>query len=356
MNTKLIRKRSKKTGLPPGALVHIGDKKTEPVKISVIDYDENQFRELDAKSVEDCFPFKDTPTVTWINIDGIHNVDVVEKIGMHFNIHPLVLEDIVTPGQLPKMEDAEEYLFIVLKMLTYSEKDIELTTEQVSLLVGKNYVISFQESKEGDVFDPIRERIRTAKVRMRKLGPDYLAYSLMDAVIDNYFIILEKIGEKIESLEEELLAGPSSAHIKQIHTLKRDLLFLRKSVWPLREVVSCMEKGDTALVHESTEIYLRDLYDHIIQVMDTIETFRDMVSGILDLYLSSTSNKLNEVMKVLTIIATLFIPLTFVVGVYGMNFDYMPELKSKWGYPLIWAAMLLIAGGMLMYFKKRKWL
>jgi magnesium transporter len=311
--------------------------------------------EKEAKEVEECFPFKDKPTVTWINIDGIQRIDVIEKIGKHFNLHPLALEDIVNTGQRPKMEDFVDYIFVVLKMLYYDEKKREPNAEQLSLVLGPNWVISFQEN-EGDVFDPIRERIRADKGRIRKMGADYLIYALIDAVVDNYFIILEKIGEKIEEIEDELVANPSPETLQAIHNLKRQMIFLRKSVWPLREVISRLERWESQLINKSTYIYLRDVYDHTIQVIDAIETFRDMLSGMLDIYLSSVSNRMNEVMKVLTIIATIFIPLTLVAGLYGMNFKYMPELEWPWGYPLVLFVMFTIGVLMLIYFRKKKWL
>jgi len=344
-----------KVGLPPGTLVHIGERKTEKIKITVIDYDSKNFQEKEIHKIEECFPFKDKPTVTWINIDGLQEVGVVEKIGTHFGVHPLILEDILHTGQRPKAEDLGDYLFIVLKMIYHDENEDEIMGEQVSLILGQNYVISFQE-REGDIFNPIRERIRNGKGRIRKAGADYLAYALIDAIVDHYFVILEKLGEKIESLEEELVTNPIPETLQMIHTLKRNLIFLRKSVWPLREVISGLERGESPLITEPTGIYLRDVYDHTIQVIDTIETFRDMVSGMLDIYLSSLSNRMNEVMKVLTIIATIFIPLTFIVGIYGMNFKFMPELEWHWGYPTALIIMLLLVGFMLLYFRRKKWL
>jgi magnesium transporter len=333
----------------------VGEKRAAEVQIAVIDYDEAQFQEKEAKTVEECFPFKDKPTVTWINVNGIHRVDVIEKIGKHFNIHPLVLEDILNTGQRPKMEDFGEYIYIVLKMLHYNDETNEIASEQMSLILGPNFVISFQE-KEGDVFNPIRERIRNDKGRIRKMGSDYLAYALADAVVDNYFIILEKFGEKTEFLEEELVTNPTPETLQGIHNLKREMIFLRKSVWPLREVISGLERGESALIKKTTAIYLRDVYDHTIQVIDTVETLRDMISGMLDIYLSSISNKMNEVMKVLTIIATIFIPLTFIAGVYGMNFANMPELGWHWGYFVVLVVMLAIGVSMLIHFRRKKWL
>jgi magnesium transporter len=271
-------------------------------------------------------------------------------------LHPLVLEDILTTDQRPKMEDYDEYLYIVLRMLYYNDDhDDEVTTEQMSLILGMNFVLSFQE-RESDIFTPIIERMRNGKGRLRRMGADYLAYALMDSIVDHYFVILEKLGEKIEYLEDQLVVQATPATLQQIHGLKREMIFLRKSVWPLREVVGRMERGGSPLIRESTLVYLRDIYDHTIQVMDTIETFRDILSGMLDIYLSSISNRMNAVMKVLTVIATIFMPLTFIAGVYGMNFKYMPELEWHWGYPAIWGLMVTIALFMLYFFKKKKWL
>jgi magnesium transporter len=353
--SRFFKKRTQKIGLPPGTLVHVGEKKVEKTKITIIDYDAEHLEEKVAKTVDECFSFKDKPTVTWINIDGIHEIEIIEKIGNHFDLHPLILEDIVHTEQRPKMEDFEHYIYVVLRLLTFDEIDNEINAEQISIILGSNFIISFQEM-EGDVFDHVRDRIRNSKGRIRKMGADYLAYALLDAIVDNYFVILEKLGEKIEAMEEELVTNPRPETLQTIHELKREMIFLRKSVWPLREVVNSMERGESSLIQDSTTIYLRDVYDHTIQVIDTIETFRDMLSGMLDIYLSSVSNKMNEVMKVLTIIATIFIPLTFIAGNYGMNFEYMPELGWRWSYPVYWMVVLTVAAFMVMYFKRKKWL
>ena len=353
---KLVKKRSKKIGLPPGTLIHIGDKKIENVEMTLISYDEAQYQEREIKKIEECFPFKDKPVVTWLNINGIHDAEIMEKIGEYVGLHPLLLEDIMNTDQRPKIEDFGDYIFITLKMLyCCNEKKNEIEIEQVSLILGINFVISFQE-REGDVFNSIRERIRRGKGKMRKSGADYLAYTLIDAIVDNYFVILEGTGEKIEEMEEKLITNPTPKTLQGIHNLKRDMIFLRKSVWPLREVVSGLERTESSLIRKSTGIYLRDVYDHSIQVIDTIETFRDMISGMVDIYLSSISNKMNEVMKVLTIIATIFIPLTFIAGVYGMNFVYMPELQLRWGYFATLFIMAVVSVFMLIYFRKKKWL
>jgi len=346
---------SRKAGLPPGTVLHIGEVSDADVKIRLVDYDETSLRESELSSIEESFPFKDSPTVTWINIDGLHRVDLIEKLGEHFGLHPLVLEDIAHTGQRPKMEDYEGTLFILMKMFRYNDDRDEIGDEQISILLGPNWVISLQE-RPGDVFDPLRERIRYDKGRIRKMGADYLAYSIIDAIVDNYFIILEKLGDRVEALDEKLVVNPSPDALKEIHALKRELLFLRKSVWPLREVISALQRGESSLFEARTLIYLRDVYDHTIQVIDTVETLRDMISGMLDIYLSSVSNRMNEVMKVLTIIATIFIPLTFVAGIYGMNFTYMPELKWSFGYFCALGIMGIVAGAMLIYFRRKKWL
>jgi magnesium transporter len=350
-----VTKRSGKSGLPPGTLVHIGEKKADASKITVLDYDEANFQEAEFPTIEECFLFKDKPTVTWINIEGLHQVEIVQKLGDCYGFHPLVLEDILNTQQRPKVEDYGDYLYIVLKMLHNGENP-ETVAEQISIILGRNYVISFQEGMEGDVFNAIRERLRNKKGRIRSMGADYLAYSLLDAIVDNYFVILEKMGERIENLEEELVQAPTNETLRGIHHLKREMIFLRKAVWPLREVVNTTEKGESPLVKDSTRIYLRDVYDHTIQVIDTIESSRDMLSGMLDIYLSSISNRMNEIMKFLTIIGTIFIPLTFIAGVYGMNFEFMPELKWRWGYFLLLGVMSGIGICMLLYFKKKHWL
>jgi len=358
---RLIKRSLKKRGLPPGSLVHVGEKKTEKVRISIIDYSTGRFEEKEVRNVEECFPFKRKPTVTWINVDGLHEVDIIEKLGKCFEIHPLVLEDILNTDQRPKMEDFDKYIFFILKMLYIDIKTQEIHSEQVSLILGKNFVISFQESI-GDIFDAVRERIRKGKGRIQKMDADYLVYSLIDAIVDNYFIILEKIGERVESMEEDLVSNPVPQTLQKIYNLKREMIYLRKSVWPLREVINGLLREESKLIKDSTHIYLRDLYDHTIQTIDTIETFRDMISGMLDIYMSSVSNKMNEVMKVLTIFAAIFIPLTFVAGVYGMNFSpdaspfNMPELNYYWAYPMILFAMAIIGVIMLIYFKRKKWL
>jgi len=353
--TRMGGKRSKKIGLPPGTLVHVGEALSEKVRISVIDYDETSCQEKEVANVSDLAPYRESRTTTWINVDGIHDVTTVEALGELFHLHPLVLEDIVNTTQRPKIEDAGDYLFIVLKVLDYNEESDEITLSQLSLILGPTVLISFQE-REGDLFNPVRERLKGGNVRIRKSGADYLAYSLIDTVVDNYFAILERLAEKMEVLEEQVVKNPGRETLQGIHRLKTDMIYLRRSIWPLREVVNTLDRGDSALIKDSTLPYLRDVYDHTIHAIDTMETFRDIVSGMLDIYLSSVSNRLNEIMKVLTIIATIFIPLTFLSGWYGMNFKDMPELAWRWGYPMVIGIALTVATTMLIYFWRKKWL
>ena len=350
---RVFKRRSQKAGLPPGVLIPVTRERAEKVRISVIDYDESNVEEKEIRTLQEVLPFRDSPTVTWINIDGIHDTEIIEKIGSDFGIHPLVLEDIVNTGQRPKMEDFDAYIYVVLRMLCL-EKD-GVRSEQVSIILGPNFVISFQEMP-GDVFNPIRERLRGTKWRIRKLGADYLAYALIDMIVDNYFLILETFGDQIEELEAELMERPTPSLLHSIHSIKRELISLRKSVWPLRELISGLERNESKIIAASTRVYFRDVYDHTIQVMDTVETYRDMVAGMLDTYLSSISNRMNEVMKVLTIIATIFIPITFVAGIYGMNFHNMPELAWRWGYFAALGLMGLIGVVMLIYFRRKHWL
>ncbi len=352
---KPTRKRTRKTGLPPETLVYTGEKKDEAVKISVMDYDEATFNETELFTVEACIPYKNKPTVTWVNIDGVHNVAILEKLGDCFELHRLVMEDILSTDQRPKMEDYGDYVYIVFKMLS-SSKTGDIVTEQTSVILGANFVLSFQEGNDGDVFNLIRDRLRNAKGRIRKMGADYLAYSLLDAVVDNYFVVLEKIGDKIELLEAELIENPTQKTVQSIYHLKREVIFLHNAVWPLREALNSLGKHESSLIRESTAPYLRDVYDHVIHVIDSVDIYREMISGMLDMYLSSVSYRLNAVMKVLTIIATIFMPLTFVVGIYGMNFKNMPELEWRYGYPLVWLTMIGVTVFMLYYFKRKKWL
>lgn len=339
-----------------GKIITKISKKIKDTKITVLDYDEFNLKEKEIEKVEECFPFKEVPTVTWINVEGLVKIDILRKLGDYFGMHPLILEAILTPDQRPKMEDFENYIYIVLKMLRCDEESKGMISEQVSLIFASNFIISFQEGISGDVFNPIREKIRSGKTLIRKKGTDYLIYTLIDAVVDNYFLVIEKIEEKIEVLEEKLIKNPTKETLRAIYDLKREIMFLWKAIWPLREVINRLEKTESSLIKKSTLIYLRDVYDHVIQAIETIEISRELITGMRETYLSSISNRLNEIMKVLTIIATIFMPLTFLTGVYGMNFKYMPELGWPLGYPLVLSVMFLVGILMVVYFKKRKWL
>lgn len=349
------RKRSEKAGLPPGTLMHIGQRKTETVRISVTEYDEDSFAEKEAPNIEACFPLKEGSTITWISIDGIHDVEVIEKLGTALNLHPLLLEDILNTEQRPKLEDYGDYLYIVLKIVSFTRSPADVKTEQVSIILGPRFVLSLQEQPTG-LYTPIQERLRTAKGRIRKMGADFLAYTLIDTIVDNCFLALEGLGDTMEELEENLVTSPNMKILQTIHRLKREMVQMRRFVWPLREVVNSLQRGESPLVRETTCVYLRDVYDHVVQIIDTIEALRDIISGMIDIYLSSISNRMNEIMKVLTIIATIFIPLTFVAGVFGMNFKYMPELDWPYGYPLCLFLMCAIAVYMVLYFRKKRWL
>ena len=352
---KLLKTRSAKLGQPPGSLVTVGDQEVKSARVSVIDYDASNLAERTLDDLTECCRYKDSPTVTWINVDSVSDAQAVHNLGQQFALHPLVVEDILNTDQRPRLEDFGQYIYIALKMLRLDPQDKSLLVEQVSLVLGPGFVLSFQEL-EGDVFELIRQRIRTAKGRIRQMGADYLAYCLIDAIVDGYFVILERDSDQIELLEEELMSHPGSKVLQSIHKLKRESLFLRKAVWPLREVINSFQRAESKLISDQISLYLRDVFDHTIQVIDTTETLRDMLAGMVEIYLSSLSNRMNEVMKVLTIIATIFIPLTFIAGLYGMNFQHMPELKWYWGYPLVLAVMLVVALGMLTYFRRKKWL
>lgn len=350
---KLVQKRSKKTGLPPGTLVHIGEHKSEKVTITTFHYTGTSCEEQQLVQPDRLAPPPDE-SVMWINVGGVHKVEVVEVLGKQFSLHPLLLEDVANTDQRPKLDDYETCIFLVMKMLSLTNRQ-EIAVEQVSLVLGRNYVLSFQENGT-DVFQPVRERLRGGKGRMRQSGADYLLYALVDAIVDQYFAVLELLGEKIEALQHMVVADPQPETLKAIHALKRQLLFLRRAVWPLRDVMNNLSRSDCPFLQQSTKVFFRDVYDHVVQIVDTIETLREMVSASLDIYLSSVSYRLNAVMRVLTVITTIFMPLSFIASIYGMNFEYMPELKLQWGYPVVLGVMVVVGIGMLVVFKNKRWL
>ncbi len=348
-----VSRRSKKSGVPPGTLIHIGRDITSDVVITRCCYDEASYVEDKGITLEELFTSTNDLAVEWINFDGIHDVKMIEQIGTHYGIDTLILEDIVNSNQRPKIEDYGDYIYIVLKMLTINSKTGEIETEQVSIVFNSRILFSFQE-KQGDDFEPLRDRIRK-KNKIRKMGTDYLTYSLIDYIADNYFIVLEKIGDRIEKIEEEVLTSPDDHTLRRIHDLKRDTLMIKKSIWPLRDVLGLMIRPENDFIQDSIVFNLRDAYDHAIEVIDTVEAYRDFMSGLLDIYLSGISNRMNEVMKVLTLISTIFIPLTFIAGVYGMNFKRMPETEWYNGYFFVLGMMAVIGITMFIIFKKKKW-
>ena len=352
---KHVKRRSQKAGLPPGSLIYTGDKGEAKTRITLTDYDEQGLRSREITSLDECPTLPERSGVTWIDVSGISQVGHLERLGECFKLHPLVLEDILNVDQRPKVEDYEDYLFIVIKAISSKPEIDEIVAEQISLILGANYVLSFHENSE-DLFKPVRERLLTAKGRIRKAGADYLAYALMDLIVDNYFVTLEQFGEQVEFMEDEVVRQPMPATLQTVHHLKNHMIILRRSLWPLREVIARLERRESPLISEATAVFFKDVYDHTIIAIDTVETYRDILSGLLDIYLSSVSNRMNEIMKVLTIIATIFMPLTFLAGVYGMNFKYMPELQWHYAYFGLWAIMILLAGCMVLYFKKRKWI
>ncbi|MBA4168650.1 MAG: magnesium/cobalt transporter CorA [Chitinophagaceae bacterium] len=340
-------------GAPPGTMFYNGENTGTQVKITLIEFNDLEFQEMEFYDIEECIKHTKDNHVKWINVEGVHDTVLVGKIAHIYNIHPLTQEDVVHIDQRPKFEEYENYLLSIMKMILYQE---EVYAEQLSIILLKDTVISFQEPGGGDAFDVIRTRLRQGKGRVRKLGADYLFYALMDAVVDYYFTAIEKIGDKVEKIEEEIINEPRRESLIQLYKLKREVIFLRKQVWPVRDMISNLLRSESEFITPNTQLFFRDLQDHSSRIIDTVETYRDLLSGIMDIYLSTNSNKMNEVMKVLTIMSSIFIPVTFIAGVYGMNFDYMPELRSPYGYAITWLVMLSVMGGMIYYFKKKKWI
>jgi magnesium transporter len=351
---KKISKVSKKIGLPPGSIVYLGEKKVEKVTINLTEYDENNSETYEIKSVKEIAPFTDTPQVTWVSVCGLHETEFLKQVGEKFKIHPLVLEDILNTDTRPKIEITDDYLFIVMKLVMFNPEQKILETEQVSFILGKTFLFSFSE-KSDEIFNPIRDRINTQLGKIRKRGSDYLLYALMDIVVDHYFLALEKVEDRIETLDDEVINNPERSQIESIYNLRNLLLMMRRSIWPLREIVNQLIKDDSDLLDESIEPYLRDIYDHTIHITESIEQQREITNGLMEIYLSMMSNKMNEVMKVLTVIATIFIPLTFIVGIYGMNFPNMPEMNWPWAYFAVWGIMIAVVVGMVVYFRRKNW-
>ncbi len=345
-----------RVGLPPGSVVFVGEERTEPIEFRVLEYGPDHLVETVQESVDEVLKYRDTEPVTWINVSGVHDESVIQMIGDHFGVHPLIQEDIVHTGQRPKLDSQDGSLYLVAKMLYFDDhRDGELRAEQVSLLVGERNLVTFQEDP-GDVFDPVRKRIRNGRGHIRSRGPDYLAYAILDVIVDHYFVVLEELGTRTEDLEDQIMGEAPEDVEDEIHDLRRDLTFVRRMTWPMRELLHQLERLDSPLWAENNQPYVRDTYDHVVQVLDLVEALRDTASGLHDLHMTSISNRMNEIMKVLTIIGTIFIPLTFIAGIYGMNFEYMPELGWTWAYPAVWGVMIALAGALLLYFRRREWI
>ncbi len=356
MKTKQKKKSYKASNLPPGTMAYKGKKTATVTDIDIINYSIDRHKSFSSNDVRDAFNFQGNDHVTWININGLNKIEDIEQVGLHYNIHPLTLEDIVNTSQRPKLEEFDTYMFIVFKML-FIKNDEDIHYEHMSLIIGEDYVLTFQEA-DGDVFDDLRDRLNTAKGRIRSQGSDYLMYTILDAVVDNYFTVIEAFGDRVEDMESSLFQGHNVNDTTpgEIQKLKREILKIRRSIYPLREVINRLEKADCAFIQEKTNSYLRDLYDHIIQVNESVDLYREMIWSLMDMYMTIISNKMNEIMKVLTIIATIFIPLTFIAGIYGMNFTNMPELHTKNGYFILLGAMLILFIIMLIYFRRKRWL
>jgi len=348
-------KKKKKVGLPPGTLIYTGDKVKEITKIKVTDYNADRFNSEEFKEIQMDLTKIEKPFIKWIDIYGLTQIKVIEEIGRQFNLHPLVLEDILSPNQRPKLEDFGNYIFAVLKKLSWNQEQQDFEYEQISLILGDNYVISFQE-RDTNLFNPIYERIQVPKGKVRGMGADYLFYVLIDIIIDDYFIVIEKVGENIENIEDILIKNPEPETLQSIYRLKRSSIELRKSIWPIREVINKLQREPSNLIGDELQIYLRDIYEHIFRISDLLENYRDIIFGMLDMYLSSVSNRMNDIMKVLTIISTIFIPLSFLAGFYGMNFLHMPELTQPFAYPILIMIMVSIVLVMLYFFKRKKWI
>jgi magnesium transporter len=338
-------------GTAPATLVAPTNEK--PV-VRHIEYDSDSYEDIEVSHIEQCYPYRDNNRMTWISIEGLGDVELLKKLGAHYGLHPLALEDVLNTGQRPKCEAYETHYFIVMQMV-YRDKDDEVVFEQLSLFVGKDFVISVQESP-CDVFNPLRMRLARAQGNLRHSGSDYLAYAIIDSVVDYYFPVLEWLGDLLEEMEDEVLEKPTHEFVKRLHDYKRSLVHLRRGAWPQREILAALQRDESELIHSKTKPFLRDCYDHSIQIMDIVENYRELTSSIMDIYLSAVSMRTNDVMRVLTVISSIFIPLTFLAGIYGMNFEYMPELKKTWGYPLFLAVSLCLAVSMVIYFKKKKWL
>lgn len=353
--TELTKSASKKAGLPAGEIVHVGEVHETSTRLTVLDYDRDNLRVHEVRSIEELLPFRSSKTVTWIIVEGLAEVEIIQSLGQMFDVHPLVQEDIVSTHQRPKLDEFEDYLYLVLKRLEVEEGDLRVTQEQVSMLLFENILFTFKEKRDS-LFDSVISRLSAEKGRIRTQTTDYLAYVVLDTIVDGYFVVQDALDAFSDEVEEQLFEHPQPDLLNRIQQAKRELIFVRKSLSPLREMLAALERSDSMLLSEKTHIYLRDVYDHTIRVIETVDSYRDLITGMLEIYLSSVSNRLNEVMKVLTVFSTIFIPLTFITGIYGMNFRDMPELNWAWSYPIVWLVFIGVAGSLLYFFRKKKWL
>ncbi|WP_261133805.1 magnesium/cobalt transporter CorA [Bacillus sp. Marseille-Q3570] len=342
----------KKKGLPPGSLVYVGDEEASFTKVSLIDYEGDALEEKSVDTIQEALAYAETDSVTWINIEGLHNKEVFKGVRDDFGVHPLLIEDILNTEHRPKINVLDNYVLMILKMVWYDREEIDIKEEQISIIVKDQAIITFQE-KEGDVLDPVRQTIRQNLGNIRNMSAGYLVYSILDAIVDQYLVESERISSDIEQVEEEMVLHPDQTVLQKIYNYKNVGMYLRKQVWPVKEIITGLEKSK--IIDLNTGFYLKDVSDHVIHVMDMVEMTRSMAANLLDVYFSSVSNKMNEVMKVLTIVSTIFIPLTFIAGIYGMNFEYMPELNDRWSYPIVWGVMIAMTLGMILFFKTKRW-
>jgi magnesium transporter len=352
---RLYKRHPARPGQPPGTLLYDRAPRVDKVSIRVIDYGPDACAVRTTTDVEETFRLRDSETVSWIDVEGLHDTELLNRFGTHFGLHPLVLEDVLNTHQRPKIEEYEDYLYLVVRMLAPGINNTEMHSEQVSIILARRFVITFQEIP-GDVFDPLRKRIDLGKGRVRRLGTDYLVYALIDSIVDNYFLVLEKIAERIEQVEESITEKPEPEILARVHQLRRELVYMRRNVWPLRDVVIALERSETEMVGEDARVYIRDLHDHVVQVIESMENFRDVLASLQDLYVSSISQRTNEVIRVLTVISTIFVPLTFLAGVYGMNFDVLPELHWRWGYFAFWGVSVAVVVILIGFLRSRRWI
>ncbi|MCB1691048.1 MAG: magnesium/cobalt transporter CorA [Halioglobus sp.] len=351
---KSLKYASEKKGLGPGSLIHVGNVLQADTRVTLIDYSSSHYEEKSVASVEDILPYREKKSLTWVIVEGLSDASIVEAIGLHFNIHPLVLEDILNTHQRPKFEEHDDYLFVVLKSLLPEEGDFAITKEQVSLVIFRDFVFTFKE-KADSLLVPVLKRLENSRGRVRSMGSDYLMYTVLDAIVDLNFDIMDKLEETLIAVEDEIFSLPTPVLLEKIHEIKLEVIRMRRFISPVRDLTAGLLRSESELIDPSTRIYLRDVHDHVLRIIESIETHRDILSSLLEIYLSSISSRLNEVMKVLTVFSSIFIPLTFITGIYGMNFEWMPELKWHWGYPAVWLVFIATSGALFLYFKRKGW-